>query len=142
MSEKSEFWFRWLQVACVIVQAFGAFMVVWPGGINAFFGLLVLGDSSVMGRFQPPAATYVGLLHAVLGAVLVGWGVALLLVIRFFYKLRPVLVCRLVAISLLCWALPDTAYSLWSGFWQNAVLNAGFVAIFAPPLIALRDQRD
>jgi hypothetical protein len=34
--------------------------------------------------------------------------------------------------------VPDTAFSLWSGYWQNAALNAAFVALFVPPLVALR----
>lgn len=41
-------------------------------------------------------------------------------------------------VSLVAWFIPDTAYSLLSGFWQNAVLNAGFVLLFAIPLAALR----
>ena len=34
--------------------------------------------------------------------------------------------------------MPDTLYSLLSGFWPNAVLNAGFALLFAVPLLALR----
>jgi hypothetical protein len=32
--------------------------------------------------------------------------------------------------------VPDTAFSLGTGFWQNAVLNAVFVVLFAVPLAA------
>ncbi|MCE2969163.1 MAG: hypothetical protein LW847_02850 [Burkholderiales bacterium] len=142
MSEKSKFWCRWLQAACLAVQAFGAFMVLSPTGTNGLFGFLVLGDAGAIGQFGERAVDYVGLLHAILGSVLVGWGVALLLVVRQFYMRDPQQVSRLVMLSLLFWVVPDTAYSLWSGFWQNAVLNASFIALFAPPLIASRVQRD
>ncbi|MBC8998621.1 hypothetical protein IAI51_18985 [Pseudomonas sp. N40(2020)] len=138
MSEKSEFWFRWLQIACVAVQAFGAFMILSQAGTRAFFGALLMRDTSAISRFQEPAVNYIDLLHVVLGAVLVGWGVALFLMVRYFYKLQPLLVSRVVTVSILCWAVPDTAYSLWSGFWQNAVLNVVFIAVFFPPLLALR----
>jgi hypothetical protein len=136
MPNRSRFWFRWLQAACIAVQAFGAFMVVSPDAARAFFGTLLLGDPSAIGSSRAYVAAYIDLLHVVLGAVLVGWGVALFLVVRFFYRAQPVIVCRIVAISILCWAVPDTAYSLWSGFWQNAVLNAVFIAAFVPPLVA------
>lgn len=138
MYDESGFWLRWLQVACIAVAALGAFMILSPAGTRALFGYLVLGSASAMNSFQGPAAGYVGLLHVVLGAVLLGWGVALFLVVQFFYRLQPLLVCRLVAISVAFWAVPDTAYSLWSGYWQNAVLNAVFIAAFVPPLVALR----
>lgn len=95
-----------------------------------------------MGGFQDAAMAYVDLLHAVLGAVLLGWATALLLLVRALYWSQPSVVVRLVGVSLAFWAVPDTAYSLWSGFWQNAVLNAVFIAIFVPPLVALRAAAD
>ena len=138
MSGKFAFWFRWLQAACIAVQAFGVFMVVWQPGTRAFFGTLLLGSSSAIGAFQQPALSYVDLLHVVLGAVLLGWGTALLLLVRALCRSHPLVVFRVVAVSIAFWTIPDTAYSLWSGFWQNAVLNAVFVAVFVPPLVALR----
>ena len=141
MSDKSSFWWRWLQAACLVVQGFGAFMVLSPSGTNGLFGFLVLGDAGAIGQFHERAVDYVGLLHAILGSVLVGWGVALFLVVRQFYMQHPEPVSRLVFLSLVFWVVPDTAYSLWSGFWQNAVLNASFIALFAPPLIASRVRR-
>lgn len=41
---------------------------------------------------------------------------------------------RIIALSVAAWFVPDTAYSLWSGFWQNAVLNLAFLILFAVPL--------
>ena len=117
-------------------------MVLSPSGTNGLFGFLVLGDAGAISQFNERAVDYVGLLHAILGSVLVGWGVALLLVVRQFHMRHPEQVCWLVLLLLLFWVVPDTAYSLWSGFWQNAVLNTSFIALFAPPLIASRVQRD
>lgn len=45
---------------------------------------------------------------------------------------------NVVAGSLLAWFVPDTIFSLWSGFWQNAILNLAFATLFAVPLAALR----
>lgn len=142
MTTRSGFWLRWLQAACVAVQAFGLFMVLSSAGTKALFGWLLLGDSAAIDRFPASAADYIGLLHAVLGAVLFGWGVALFLIVRWLHPHHPEAVRRIVVLSIIAWAVPDTAFSLWSGYWQNAALNAAFVALFVPSLIALRAPRD
>jgi hypothetical protein len=43
---------------------------------------------------------------------------------------------RIVAFSAAAWFVPGTTFSLWSGFWQNAVLNAAFAVLFLVPLAA------
>lgn len=43
---------------------------------------------------------------------------------------------RMLALSIAAWFAPDTTYSIWSGFWQNAAFNAGFIVLFAAPLTA------
>jgi hypothetical protein len=52
MSDKSKFWCRWLQVACLVVQGFGAFMVLSPSGTNSLFGPL-LNFEWVAARIDP-----------------------------------------------------------------------------------------
>jgi hypothetical protein len=46
--------------------------------------------------------------------------------------------CSMIAISVLLWYVPDTAFSLYSGFWQNAVMNTGLAVLYAVPLVGLR----
>jgi hypothetical protein len=41
-----------------------------------------------------------------------------------------------IAVSVGAWFVPDTAFSLWSGFWQNALLNLAVASSFAAPLLA------
>jgi hypothetical protein len=97
---KSRFWWRWLQGACVGVQAFGLFTTLSPAGARAFFGRLLLGDASAIGGFPTAAARYIDLLHAVLGAVLFGWGVALFLLVRGLHSSHPDAVRRIVMLSI------------------------------------------
>ena len=47
---------------------------------------------------------------------------------------------NLIATPVVAWFIPDTAFSLWTGFWQNAVLNAVFALLFAIPLIATKGR--
>jgi len=46
-----------------------------------------------------------------------------------------------LTLSVVAWYIPDTAYSILSGFWQNAVLNTAFFLLFSVPLWAIRHVR-
>ena len=63
-----------------------------------------------------------------------GWGVALLFVLLGPFRRGSREGWLTLTVSLLAWFVPDTAFSLWSGFWQNAALNAIFAVLFAVPL--------
>ena len=117
---------------------FGLILVVMPGFTLQSFSLLVYASTAHLNTFGPEAMAYISLVHAVLGSVMFGWGVVLM-----FLALGPVRrgskdAWRMFVVSLVAWFIPDTAYSLLSGFWQNAVLNAGFALMFAIPLTILR----
>jgi hypothetical protein len=40
------------------------------------------------------------------------------------------------AVSAAAWLVPDTVFSLWTGFWRNAVLNSVIALLFVIPLAA------
>jgi hypothetical protein len=67
-----------------------------------------------------------------------GWGVALVAVTRTLFSVGRRAGWNAVALSIGTWFVPDTSYSLLSGYWQNALLNAAFLLLFAIPLIATR----
>lgn len=117
---------------------FGLILVIMPSFTLQSFSLLVYASTAHLNTFGPEAMAYISLVHAVLGSVMFGWGVALM-----FLALGPVRrgskdAWRMFVVSLIAWFIPDTAYSLLSGFWQNAVLNTGFALMFAIPLTVLR----
>jgi hypothetical protein len=113
---------------------FGLTLVLAPGITREGFSLLVYADAKRIGAFGGDAVEYIALVHAVLGAVMLGWGVALLLVVRGLFARGVRESWQIVAVSVVAWFVPDTAFSLWSGFWQNAVLNVVFIILFAAPL--------
>jgi cytosine/uracil/thiamine/allantoin permease len=43
------------------------------------------------------------------------------------------------AISVAAWFIADMAFSLTTGFWQNAVLNVVLAILFAVPLAGIHD---
>ncbi|MEM9464362.1 MAG: hypothetical protein AAGA90_03265 [Actinomycetota bacterium] len=78
------------------------------------------------------------LVNAVLGGVMVGWGVTVWLVADRLLALAPREVGRIVLVGLIAWFVVDSTGSIASGGWLNAVLNVGFLGVFLVPLRHLR----
>ncbi|MGD0858235.1 MAG: hypothetical protein ABR912_02840 [Terracidiphilus sp.] len=130
------FWWSWLLVVTSGVLLFGIAMFAAPELTRQSFGLLLFSSSASIDNFGGPAVAYIALVHGVLGAVMCGWSAALLFVLLGPFRRGSKESWRTLFISLLAWFVPDTVFSLWSGFWQNAVLNAVLAALFAMPLAA------
>jgi hypothetical protein len=136
------FWWTWLVGVNALVMLFGLSMVLVPDLIQQFFSLALYGTPLKLATFGEPAVSYLTLLHGVLGAAMFGWGVALTSIL--FDSFRQVKLAGWwgLALSILAWFIPDSLFSLWTGFWQNAILNLGFVLLYTFPLAATyRDFR-
>lgn len=132
------FWIRWMFTVSALVVVFGLTLIVAPDAARQAFSLLVYTSTRHMDTFGSEAVRYVSLTHAVIGAVMVGWGCALLYATGALLRKGQRAGWDLIALSVCTWFVPDTAYSLLSGFWQNALLNAAFFVLFAIPLWATR----
>jgi hypothetical protein len=132
----SHFWFQWLNSVSIGLAAFGLTLVVTPELSREAFSLLAYGDPSQIDAFGNEAASYIALAHSVLGAVMFGWGIALVLVTRGPFRRGDREGWFIVAVSIAAWFVPDAIVSIWFGFWQNAVLNSIFALLFAAPLVA------
>lgn len=120
------------------VVIFGLLLVLAPALTRQGFSLLVYASADRIDAFGTEQVRYLSLVHAVIGSVMVGWGVALFLVTKLLFSHESRLGWNLIAGSVAAWFLPDTTYSLLSGYWQNATLNAFFLALYAIPLWAIR----
>jgi hypothetical protein len=131
------FWFRWLLAVIVGVMLLGISMILAPGLIRQFFSLLVYGSAhSMEDRFGTSAVNYITLVHGVLGAVMVGWGVSLLLVHLGPFRRGTRERWFILAVSVAVWFVLDTSFSFWTGFWQNALLNVAIAVLLGIPLAA------
>lgn len=135
-SRPSSFWSSWLFVASMGVMVFGLALVLAPGLAREGFAWLVYTDTHHISTFDADAVAYISHVHAVLGAVMFGWGVALFFIVRVLFTRGEREGWQIIAMSILAWFIPDTAFSLWSGFWHNAVLNVVVAVLFAIPLAA------
>jgi hypothetical protein len=136
MRGKALFWWLWLVVVSGGVVATGLVMVLAPGLTRRLFSLLVFASLDTIDGFGAPAPAYVALTHGVLGAVMVGWGAALVLILLGPFRRGSREAWFTCTVSLAAWFVSDTMVSLASGFWQNAVLNAVLAILFAVPLAA------
>ncbi len=136
----SRFWMQWQLAICIGVVVFGLVLVVAPAFARLGFSWMIYGDPSHIDAFGNEAARYVSLTHAVIGGVMVGWGLALFAISRSWLARGDAMAWRIVAMRVAAWYVPDTSYSLASGFWPNAVLNTVFAALLALPLWGLRPR--
>ena len=139
-SQPSSLWISWLLAVAAGVVAFGLVLVLLPSLARQGFSVLVYASPERIDSFGEEAARYISLAHAVLGGVMVGWGAALFYITRTLLARGSRLAWNLVALSVFAWYVPDTSYSLLSGYWQNALLNTVFLALFAVPLLATRGR--
>ncbi len=138
MSSSQLLWWRLLVAVTTGLLMFGLLLVALPDLTLQGFSLMVYTSSAHLNSFGHEAVAYISLVHAVLGAVMLGWGVVLMFLAVGPLRRGSKDAWRMFVISLAAWFIPDTAYSLLSGFWQNAVLNSSFALMFAIPLAALR----
>lgn len=134
----SGFWITWLLAVAAGVVAFGLLLVLVPFLARQGFSLLVYASPDRIDAFGQEPVRYISLAHAVIGGVMVGWGAALFYVTKTLLAGGSRIAWNLVALSVVAWFVPDTSYSLLSGYWQNALLNTFFLALFALPLWAIR----
>lgn len=129
-------WWRWLVVATASVMLLGAGMVLAPEAIRQFYGLLLYSSTEHIAQFGAGATSYAGLMHAVIGALMLGWGTTLFLMVLGPFRRGSREAWQTLLISIVAWFVPDTAFSLWSGFWPNALLNLLTAMLFVIPLAA------
>lgn len=77
------------------------------------------------------------LVNAILGGVMIGWGAMIWLLVDRFLVQAPLDVKRILVVGLATWFVVDSAGSIASGGWLNAVLNVGFLAVFLVPLMKI-----
>jgi hypothetical protein len=132
---KMEFRRKWLQVAALIVMAFGpaVLLAAHPAtaGINGFLVDLMFWPVDGNPALDAPATR---LLSAISGGLLLGWGTMIWLVARKLYPREPELARSIILSGLVIWFVADSAGSMIAGAPLNAALNVLFLLMFWIPL--------
>lgn len=130
----------WLTAALVLVGGYAVAMVVAAPVVSDLFEALGFGPRD--GGVPAGAATdHVLFLQGVLGAVVLGWVVLLLAVVRGPLRAGDPWAVRAISASVALWFAVDTGWSLAVGSWEHALFNGAFLALLAPPLVALSPRR-
>ncbi len=133
------FWFRWLYLVILGVMLFGAGMVLVPEVARDFFSLLFYSSpGEFQARYPADANEYIMFAHGVLGATMLGWGATMLLILKGPFRRCESGGWMMLAMPLILWFVMDSAFSLYTGFRQNVLLNAVLLLLFGIPLGATR----
>lgn len=130
-----KFWFRWLYIVILGVMLLGASMVIMPEVARDLFSLLFFSSpGEFQARYPADANEYIMFAHGVLGATMVGWGSTMFLILKGPFKRCESGGWIMLAAPLILWFVADSAFSLYTGFWQNVLLNAVLLLLFGIPL--------
>ena len=130
---------RFLYLACTMTIMFG--VLIGAGSTNCCVGAANFLSDMV---FWPPdngqqiVTPTARLLAAVLGGVMIGWGVTLGVLTYYFARTNPTGVSNIIIVSMTCWYVLDTTWSHLAGATPNALFNLGFLISFLAPALMLR----
>ena len=129
-------WIAWLQVVLVLLIGYALVLV--------FGGSLAEKMFSSLG-FGPPAdvtsaeiSAYLRLPFAVLGAVLAGWAILMLVVVRGPLRAGSPWALTALTAALAVWFVLDTGMSFVLGYPMHALFNVPFALALGLPLWRLR----
>ncbi len=123
------FWRTYFTTWSIFVMVFG--LVLAGAGLPALDGIATL-IFAIIGGADPVWTAELRFATALMGAVTLGWGMTLLTAIRAAITLgdQSASVWRGLLIATLVWVVIDSAMSVATGFWLNAVSNAIISAAF------------
>lgn len=141
MTDRFEFWQRWLLVVTVIVTVFGLFI--------AFFNQTPLFDA-LFNDFINPAfwdsktvtedvRDFQRWIYGVLGMTVAGWGATMAFVAYTPFRRKERWARNAIAAGITLWFVPDTLISIFHAVYFNAfVVNVGLYLLVMLPLWATR----
>ncbi|MEM9042815.1 MAG: hypothetical protein AAGD33_23260 [Actinomycetota bacterium] len=133
-------WDRFLLSVVVLVAIYAAALVVFGLAIgDTIFDPLGFGPDD--GEIETATSrTYVQLIFAVLGAVIVGWMATIAGLVVGPLARREPWAWNTIAGAATAWFVLDTGASLLLGFVGHAAFNVGFAVALAAPLVMIRRE--
>ena len=131
-------WNTWLQIVLAMLLGYSLVLVFAGSLAGAWFSALGFGPPE---RVSSPAVRdYLKLPFMVLGAVMAGWTVMMLQIVRGPLREGSGWALSVLTKSLVVWFVLDTGMSLALGFPLHALFNVPFALALAIPLIKLRSR--
>lgn len=114
----------WFRVVTIILILFGL--------LYTFFGLKVFSGPGVN---LIPHDILLPWESSLYGAIMIGWGVTLLLVGRIAFRQQSKELKWAMLTGLAVWLAIEAAVSAWFGVWFNIGVDVAVLALFAVPLL-------
>lgn len=134
----------WLKTAAATLMiAFGLMVAIaaWPpaSGLTLFFADALIWP---LDGAQTLAATETRLMMAIGGGITAGWGVMIWQMATHVLPTQPALARKLLLPAMLFWFIADSTCSVLAGVPLNAVVNAGFLAVFLWPVLRVGSSKE
>jgi hypothetical protein len=132
----SGFWRNWLNVWSVVVVIFG--LVLAGAGLEATDSAAEM----LFGFMGPPGGfdwtPHLRFATALMGAVTLGWGLTFFAAFGAAHRLGDAAgsVWRMLTVAAVVWFVVDSALSVATGFWLNAVSNTFLMTGYLIPVLA------
>ena len=131
-------WITWLQIVLAALLGYSLVLVFAGSVAGAWFSALGFGPPERASA--PEVHDYLKLPFMVLGAVMAGWTVMMIQIVRGPLREGSAWARSVLISSLLVWFVLDTGMSLILGFPLHALFNVPFALALAIPLIKLRSR--
>jgi hypothetical protein len=142
MSKNNDsFWIKYLEILSLFILLFGISMAVVPLVWRDLLNFLVFANTDFPQSFSSDAINYIRLTLSVAGAVMAGWMLLIIKVIRGPLKSGEKWAWNAILYSLVLWYIVDTIYSLYLSFPENALLNSVIFLAFLIGLIKVKPVR-
>ena len=135
-TEPKKIWCNWLTVVIIGIALFGVVLVIFPRLTHGLFNWIAFLGDRPKPLGDPEVVGYLSFVYGVLGAVMLGWSAAFYYIVRGPFRAGESWSWYALAVPITVWFVADSAHSMVSGFWPNAVFNAGFFMAFSVPLVA------
>ncbi|MBD2499015.1 hypothetical protein [Anabaena azotica] len=130
------FWWYWLIIVTCAGILFSLSLIITPDFMQQYFDAMFASTIPTHNTFGEAEYSYIKFLYGLLGAIMVGWTVALLYILLKPFRRGEIEGWFAMTASILVWFTIDSSFSVSSGFWQNAVFNVAFLVFYAIPLAA------
>lgn len=139
MTARRQRYITWLVAVLLLVLCYSLLLVIAGATAGSLFSWFGFGPAKAIDT--PAVREYLRLPYMVLGAVMAGWSLLMIQIVRGPLREESTWAWTFLVRSLSLWFVLDTGMSLVLGYPSHAVFNIPFAVALGVPLALLRPGR-